>query len=204
MDSGFLAVSLTINLINMMKSFLFAVTIAAIATACQSTQGSENNTAGTLDSAAMVKRGEYLVTTIGCDDCHSPKEMGPQGPQLVADKRLSGYPSDRPLPPIDTAHLGKGWALMFADLTAAVGPWGVSFASNITSDETGIGSWTEAQFINAMRKGKYKGLDTGRDLLPPMPWQNFSKLTDEDLKSIYSFLKTTNPVKNIAPEPRGL
>jgi hypothetical protein len=204
MKSGFLAVSLTINLINMMKSFLFAIAISAIATACQSTQGSENTESNAPDSAAMVKRGEYLVNTIGCDDCHSPKEMGPQGPQLVADRRLSGYPSDRPLPPIDSANMNKGWMLMFADLTAAVGPWGVSFASNITGDETGIGSWTEAQFINAMRKGKFKGLDTGRDLLPPMPWQNFGKLTDEDLKSIFAFLKTTKPVKNIAPEPRRL
>lgn len=187
-----------------MKSILCALAIVSVAIACQSTQGSENTNASTLDSAGLVKRGEYLVNTIGCDDCHSPKEMGPKGPQLIADKRLSGYPSDRPLPPIDTAHLGKGWALMFADLTAAVGPWGVSFASNLTSDETGIGNWTEAQFINSLRKGKFKGLDTGRDLLPPMPWQNFKNLTDEDLRSIYAFLKTTKPVKNIAPAPRGL
>ena len=146
----------------------------------------------------MVKRGEYLVSAIGCDDCHSPKKLGPHGPEVDMELRFSGYPASRPLAGFDTTT-AKSWALFNQDLTACVGPWGISFAGNITSDATGIGNWTEAQFIKCLRQGKWKGLDSARPLMPPMPWQNFSKLTDEDLRSIYYYLKTTKPVKNTVP-----
>ena len=89
-----------------------------------------------------------------------------------------------------------------ADLTSAAGPWGMSFAGNITSDETGIGNWKEEQFINALRHGKWKGLDNNRSLLPPMPWVVYKNMTDEDLKAIYTYLKTTKPVHNIVPMPK--
>lgn len=52
-----------------------------------------------------------------------------------------------------------------------------------------------------MRKGKYKGLENSRNLLPPMPWINYAHFSDEDLKAIFYFLKATSPVKNIVPEP---
>src|SRR6476469_804082 len=129
---------------------------------------------------SLVKRGGYLVATIGCDDCHSPKTMGPQGPQIDMEHRLSGYPADRPIAKADRGVLQTGYILMGGDLTSSVGPWGMSFAANLTSDSTGIGNWTEAQFLTAMRKGKFKGMESNRDLLPPMPWQNFRNLTDED------------------------
>ena len=146
----------------------------------------------------MVKRGEYLVTTIGCDDCHSPKKLGPNGPEVDMELRFSGYPASRPLANFDTMT-AKSWALFSQDLTACVGPWGISFSGNITSDATGIGNWTEQQFIKCIRQGKWKGLDSARPLMPPMPWQNFARLTDEDLSSIYRYLKTTKPVKNTVP-----
>ena len=90
---------------------------------------------------------------------------------------------------------------MSPDLTTAVGPWGVSFASNITSDDTGIGNWSLEQFKISLTKGRFKGLENGRDLLPPMPWQNFANLTNEDLKAIYTYLQSTKPVKNVVPAP---
>jgi hypothetical protein len=151
-----------------------------------------------LDRAQLVKRGEYLVSAIGCDDCHSPKKMGPHGPELDMDLRFSGYPASRPLASFDT-NTAKHWALLSQDLTAAVGPWGVSFAANLTSDATGIGNWTEEQFVRCLREGKWKGLPDARPLMPPMPWQNFAKLTNEDLRSIYYYLKTTKPVNNNVP-----
>jgi len=151
------------------------------------------------DSANKIQRGKYLVNTMGCDDCHSPKIFGPHGPEIDTNVRFSGYPAGRPLPSFDTGTAQK-WVLFAGDLTAAAGPWGISFAANISSDPTGIGNWTEAQFIRCLREGKWKGLD-GRPLLPPMPWQNFSRLTDRDLKSIYAYLKTTRPVSNIVPQP---
>lgn len=176
-------------------------TVLLALSSCNSTSSKPGANNPAADDQQLVKRGEYLVNTIGCDDCHSPKKMGAQGPEVDLALRLSGYPSERSLPPADSNVLKDGWALFGPDLTAAIGPWGASFAANITSDETGIGKWTEAQFVKAIREGKSKGLDGTRTLLPPMPWQNFSKLTDEDLKSIYTYLKTTPPVKNVVPSP---
>lgn len=69
----------------------------------------------------------------------------------------------------------------------------MSFAANITSHETGIGNWTEEQFIRALREGKYKGLPNGRLLLPPMPWPYYGQLNDEALRAIFAFLKSTKP-----------
>lgn len=148
-----------------------------------------------------VKRGEYLVSTIGCADCHSPKKFGAHGPEEVEGLELSGFPQEQQIPQIDRDALQKGWMLMNADLTAAVGPWGTSFAANITSDETGIGNWTKEQFIVAMRKGKFKGMENSRDLLPPMPWSNFAKLTDDDLEAMYHYLQSTKPIENVVPAP---
>jgi len=148
-----------------------------------------------------INRGEYLVNIIGCQDCHSPKRMGERGPEVIEELMFSGYPSERPLPEISTDALQKGWIQMNDDFTAFAGPWGVSYAANLTSDDTGIGSWKLEQFIISLRKGKFKGLENGRDLLPPMPWQNFAKLTDEDLKAIFYYFKNTKPVKNVVPAP---
>lgn len=153
------------------------------------------------DQTEQIKRGQYLVTTIGCGDCHSPKKFGERGPEEIAELKLSGFPQDRKLPAIDQKAVKAGWMLMNEDFTAAAGAWGVSFAANLTSDETGIGNWKFEQFKTAMRKGKFKGMENGRDLLPPMPWPNFAHLTDDDLKAMFAYLKSTTPVENVVPAP---
>jgi hypothetical protein len=130
--------------------------------------------------------------------------MGAHGPELIPELRLSGYPSTRPIQKADSNVIKQGWALFGQDLTSAVGPWGMSFAANITSDDTGIGNWTEENFIRALRKGKLKGLEGSRDLLPPMPWFVYKNMTDEDLKSIYAYLKTVPAVENVVPAPKQL
>jgi hypothetical protein len=182
-------------------SALFASLL--LAEACSNNNGT--STAGNkgLDSSALVKRGEYLVNSIGCDDCHSPKRMGEHGPEIIPELRFSGFPSKGTVPPIDTNVVKNGWALFAPDLTSAVGQWGQSFAANITSDATGIGNWPEENFIRAIRKGKFKGLEGSRDLLPPMPWFAYKNMNDEDLRSIYYYLKTTKPVENVVPAPKG-
>lgn len=189
----------------MKKVILCAVVIVAAITttivSCDS-PAAGNAKVITKDSSWFVKRGEYLVNSVGCDDCHSPKTMGPKGPEIIAELRLSGYPSSRPIAAVNTNEIKKGWAMFGPDLTNGAGPWGMSFAANLTSDETGIGNWSQAQFINSIRKGKFKGMDNGRDLLPPMPWYIYKNMTDEDLKSIYYFLKTTKPVENVVPAPK--
>lgn len=179
-------------------------TVAIAVAACNNTAADNSAKAPQLDSAAMVERGKYLVSTVGCDDCHSPKRMGPNGPEIIPELRLSGFPHDGKLPPVDTNVVKKGWALLAPDLTSAVGMWGQSYAANITSDETGIGGWKEEQFIKALREGKLKGLDNSRPLLPPMPWFVYKNMNDQDLKSIFAYLKTVKAVENIVPLPKRL
>jgi mono/diheme cytochrome c family protein len=148
----------------------------------------------------IVKRGEYLVKITGCNDCHSPKKMGAQGPEVIPELLLSGYPADRPIVKFDSKMLKSGFSMFYPDLTAAAGPWGVSFAGNLTPDDTGIGVWTEEQFKKALTQGKFKGLDGSRMLLPPMPWVNYTTMADADVKAIFAYLKSIKPVKNIVPQ----
>lgn len=154
-----------------------------------------------MTAAEKVKHGEYLVGIMGCDDCHSPKIMTPQGPAPDPERRLSGHPAKEALPAItNRSMIGPGqWALFNAGLTAAVGPWGTTFSANLTPHETGLGAWTLEQFDKALREGKAKGMDNGRMLLPPMPWANFRRLTDEDLAAMFAYLKTLKPVDNLPP-----
>ncbi|MBK7010999.1 MAG: c-type cytochrome [Saprospiraceae bacterium] len=151
--------------------------------------------------ADVVAHGKYLVEIMGCHDCHSPKRMGAKGPELIPELILSGYPSDRPIVKMDSKLLKQGFAMLYPDLTAGAGPWGMSFAGNLTPDESGIGSWTRDQFKKALTEGKLKGLDTGRTLLPTMPWVNFKSLKEDDITAIYEYLKSVKPVKNVVPSP---
>lgn len=154
-----------------------------------------------LSKEQLVKRGEYLVTSIGCQDCHSPKRMGERGPEYIKELAFSGYQATSDLPPVSKDALEKGWMLMSPDLTAAVGPWGVSFAANLTSDDTGIGTWSFEQFKRSLTEGKLKGQPNGRMLLPPMPWENFKNLKEEDLRAMYEYFMSTEPVNNPVPAP---
>lgn len=95
---------------------------------------------------SVISHGEYLVAIMGCNDCHSPKRMGPNGPEIIPELMLSGFPADRPIVKFDSEMIKEGFGMFYPDLTAAAGPWGVSFAGNLTPHETGMGNWTEAQF----------------------------------------------------------
>lgn len=150
-----------------------------------------------------TRRGEYLVTYGGCNDCHTPKLVTPGGPLPDKSRLLSGHPADARLPPVP-ADIGPGpdkWgAITNADLTAWAGPWGISFAANLTPDrKTGIGGWTPESFIKTMRTGRHLG--AGRALLPPMPWLNAAALTDQDLRAVFAYLKSLKPIRNQVPPP---
>jgi len=147
------------------------------------------------------KWGEHLVTICGCHDCHTPKMMTDHGPDLNPDLLLSGHPSSLPAPDANRKEMESKGLIVTNDLTTWIGPWGVSFTANLTSDATGIGNWQESNFITAMRHGKFKGIESGRSLLPPMPWQMFKNMTDDELMAIFAYLKTTKPINNIVPEP---
>lgn len=154
-----------------------------------------------ISNDSLLKRGEYLVNIMACADCHSPKMRTEQGFVPDPDLTLSGHPSHKQLKDIDTS-LTRTWAIFSSEGTASAGPWGISYAANITSDPTGIGNWTQEQFNRAMKQGKYKGIEKARTLQPPMPWPSFAVLTDEDLKAILEYLKSTNPIRNVPPDSK--
>jgi hypothetical protein len=65
--------------------------------------------------------------------------------------------------------------------------------------ETGLGKWTEANFVGALTTGKHVGVS--RPILPPMPWQATRNMTDSDLKAIFAYLRSLPPVVNRVPDP---
>ncbi len=189
-----------------MKMFRrYLITMLAVCSAIFGFAFSQFSTRGTLRpyTKAQIRRGAYLVNTIGgCNDCHTPKEMTPHGPVLDMKMFLAGAPSDEKVPAVPKGLWKKGgWALLGTkDGTTFAGPWGVSFAANLTPDTaTGIGIWTESMFIKAMRVGKFWG--SGRPLLPPMPWEEIGKLSTNDLRDIFAYLMSVKPVRNSVPGP---
>lgn len=115
-----------------------------------------------------VKYGQYLVTAASCFDCHTPMENGQFGQPFTG-----GYTFNMPTFTVNSA--------------------------NLTSDpETGIGSWSEEQFLNKFTQYRNKEayvFDAGRQNTI-MPWTLYAQMDDYDLKAIYAFLKTLPPVKN--------
>ncbi|HZT76259.1 MAG TPA: c-type cytochrome [Vicinamibacterales bacterium] len=148
-----------------------------------------------------VERGKYLVTIGGCNDCHTTKKMGPNGPEPDTTKLLAGHPEDMKMPAPPSLPPNGPWAIVVAPtLTAWSGPWGTSFAANLTPDaNTGLGNWTEDMFVKAMRTGKHMGVS--RPILPPMPVQELKMMSDEDLKAVFAYLKSVPPVVNHVPDP---
>jgi len=154
-----------------------ALTAAAALVSAQTSKTTTTTTATTKKTSpassrkALVDRGMYLTTVGGCNDCHTPGT-------------LYGSPDwDRKL-----AGSEIGWQ----------GPWGVSYARNLTPDlETGLGKWTEDQIVNTLKTGVHPD---GHVLLPPMPWPNTSQMTDPDMRAIAAYLKTLKPVEHQVPK----
>jgi mono/diheme cytochrome c family protein len=175
-----------------------ALSAAAVISACQTTP--RETTPARTEAAPMdsVERGRYLVTVMSCNDCHTPQQLGPNGLEPDMSRMLSGHPQDMKLPaPPELGEGPWGWTGTMT-LTAFAGPWGISYAANLTPDSTtGIGAWTEDMFMQSIKTGKHWG--TGRPIMPPMPWQWMNKLTDEDLGAIYAYLRTVPPIRNEVP-----
>ena len=148
--------------------------------------------------ADAVSRGKYLVEAIGCTDCHTPSRLGDKGIEPDTSRLFSGYPASEKVP---AARPTQGpWAMHMTSTQASSGPWGISLAANLTPDEeTGIGTWTEAQFVDTIRNGRHQG--RGRQLLPPMPWPALAQMQDADLKAVFAYLRTLPKVRNRVPEP---
>jgi hypothetical protein len=150
-----------------------------------------------------VARGRYLVSFAGCNDCHTPwvfnKELGMPVPDHT--RFLSGHPAGGPEPQgkvdpkTDLAFIG-------ATFTAFKMPFGTIYSANLTPDkETGIGNWSEEMFLGVFKKGLHMGAE-GRPVLPPMPWQEYRNMTDDDLKAMFAFLKTVPAIHNPVADPK--
>lgn len=116
-----------------------------------------------------IQRGRYLVETIaGCGNCHTPQ--GPNGP--LAGKTLAGG---------NVVEDNPGFT--------AVAP-------NITPDKaSGIGNWTDAQVMLAIREGKRPD---GSLIGPPMPIALYRGIADDDLRAMVAYLRTVPAVNNKA------
>lgn len=122
-----------------------------------------------------VKRGEYLVTLAACSDCHTPGSF-------------LGKP--------DFSKMLGG-----SDVGFFVPELGYFWAPNLTPDkETGLGNWSEAEILLALREGTRPD---GRKLAPMMPSISYAKLSDEDAKAIVAYLKSLPPVSNKVAGPFG-
>lgn len=185
---------------NRLTTLLMVLAIAAFSGAMLRAIGPDGQGAAAAPPPkARVERGAYLVSIMGCNDCHTPLKMGPRGPEPDMSRALTGHPAGMVMPPPPAPSGPWIWSGA-ATNTAFAGPWGVSFTANLTPDpETGLGKWTEDMFIATMRTGRHEG--KGRPVLPPMPVQVLAALTDEDIKSVFAYLQSLTPVKNRVPAP---
>jgi mono/diheme cytochrome c family protein len=121
-----------------------------------------------------LKHGEYLVTLMHCDMCHTPMtDKGPDRTKLFA----GGFEME--IPPLGTGKL---------------------YGSNITSDpETGIGKWSQADIEKAV---KFLTRPDNTVIQGPMQFYQagWSKLTDDDLKAIATYVKAIPAIKNKVPK----
>lgn len=149
---------------------------------------------------AEARHGERLVANGGCHGCHTPVKV--EADRLVPDasRLLSGYPDG--FDPPGSSRLPVGWlAVAVASRSAFTGPWGTSFASNLTPDpETGLGQWTEENFVHVMRTGRH--LWSGQPYLPPMRKEAFGRYSDSELKAIWAYLRSVPAVRNEVPAAR--
>jgi mono/diheme cytochrome c family protein len=116
-------------------------------------------------------RGKYLVSIMDCSGCHTPGALG-------------GKP--------DFARTLGGSSIGFRIPGA-----GVVYPPNLTPDpEAGLGRWTDAQIIRAVKFGERPD---GRRLIPIMPWPSYSALTDADAAALVAYLRALPPVRQRAP-----
>ncbi|TMI65463.1 MAG: c-type cytochrome [Bacteroidetes bacterium] len=149
---------------------------------------------------SQLKWGEHLVKVAGCNDCHTPKKMGPNGPEPDMSLLLSGHPSQMPPADFNKNEAAKKGLIITQTFTAWTGPWGITYAANLTSDASGIGGWKEEQFLKCLHEKKWMGLEGTRPLMPPMSMMPATEMSDDELKAIFAYLKSTPPIKNVIPE----
>lgn len=204
----------------MKKQLILAVMATSLSSlclfACNSANTDGNNNSRDSISAATTTAnrdggfpsqaawGEHLVNMGGCNDCHTPKIMTKMGPVPDTNMILAGHPANVPPPSINRKEIESKGLAVTNDLTVWIGPWGISYAANLTPDNTGLNNWTPDQFIRTFRELKMNGSPNARPLLPPMSFvaEGFSHTaSDDELKAIFAYLQTIKPVHNAVPAP---
>jgi mono/diheme cytochrome c family protein len=152
-----------------LTSMLGVIVVVLVALSCATAR--QSAAPAPMTQEQKLARGEYLTTIMGCNDCHTPGTFygAPDFGRKLAGSEL-------------------GW----------VGPWGTTFARNLTPDaETGLGSWSEADIVKTIRTGQRAD---GSEVLPPMPWPMYTNLSDDDAYSIAAYLKSLPPVSHKVPD----
>ncbi|MGI9533822.1 MAG: c-type cytochrome [Thermodesulfobacteriota bacterium] len=158
-----------------------------------------------MDKEIEIKMGKIMTEEFGCVDCHSPKIIVKDQIMIDEKKIFSGHPQDNVLPdfPPELVAPGKWRGLYTSSMTAWGGPWGITYSANLTPDkETGIGNWSEENFMSVIKLGIHSSLS--RKMLPPMPWNEVARLGDDELRAIFAYLKSLKPIKNKVPESKLL
>jgi mono/diheme cytochrome c family protein len=149
---------------------LLAATILAGGCSKQSTEGQGNRADAA--TAGPIERGRYLVTIMDCSGCHNRGAFGPK----PEEGHLAGSDVGFELPGL-----------------------GVFYPPNLTPHpENGIGAWSEADIVKAIRTG---ARPDGRILAPIMPYNNYGKLTDSDAAAIAAYLKSLPAAPHKSPAP---
>src|SRR5262245_22215051 len=187
---------------------LALIPVAVVVSGCTSSAPQAPANTGTAAPAAapalsQVDRGKMLIIGGGCHDCPTPKKVGPSGPEADMERMLSGHPESEGVPPPFKPIKGSPYVIHInGHLTAWSGDWGVSFAANLTPDmNTGLGIWTEDMFVQALKQRKHMG--KSRPILPPMPWNWYGQLPEDDLKAMFAYLKSIKAISNRVPVPLG-
>jgi mono/diheme cytochrome c family protein len=121
--------------------------------------------------AQDLKRGAYLSKIMDCVGCHT-----------------RGALAGKPDPAFDLAG---------SDIGFEIPGLGYFYPPNLTSDaETGLGKWSEADIVKAVRTGERPD---GRVLVPIMPWPSYAALTDQDARDLAAYLKSLKPIRHKAP-----
>ena len=130
--------------------------------------------AGHAGEAEQVTRGAYLAAIMDCTGCHTPRT-----PDFA---------------PIAGMHLAG------SEMGFDMGPLGIVWPPNLTSDATGLGAWSDDQIVTAIRTGQRPD---GRILAPIMPWHSYAALTDADAAALVAYLRSLPPVAHSVPGPAG-
>jgi len=182
-------------------TWLAVVGIVIVVSASTDTVAADGTATAASTPQNLVERGAYLVTTSGCNDCHTPLKQGPNGAEPDWSRMLSGHPENLEMPASPALPNGPWQLTVAGTLTAWSGPWGTSFTANLTPDpETGLGKWTFQNFRDTIRTGRHLG--RGRPILPPMPIPMYKHFTDADLEAIFAYLQSIPAIRNRVPAPQ--